>query len=108
MGSGSGETVNAMDASTNNPSDDITSNATLAESTSAWAFKAKGSDGAIIQESYENFSVVPTDATIIAKGSTPTDSARVVVTYGVSISSTQAAGTYTGKVTYTLSHPASE
>lgn len=103
VGAGEGKTVDVLDSSTGNDDHDIATNAELTGS--AWAFKAKGENTANIQSTYENWSVIPTTAQIIAQGNSATDSAKVVVTYGVSISDTQPAGTYTGKVKYTLSHP---
>ena len=105
VGAGTGTSVAHMDASTE-ADDDIATGTTLDGSVSAWAFKVAGANGATVQGSYDSFSEVPTTAAVIAKGTTTTTTATVTATYGVGISATQEAGTYTGKVTYTLAHPA--
>ena len=75
-------------------------------STSAWAFKAAGTG---VETTYsESFASIPDTATKIAGGESPVSENSVDITYGVSVSNEQAADTYTGKVTYTLSHPASD
>ncbi|MBR0467881.1 hypothetical protein IJJ53_03185 [Candidatus Saccharibacteria bacterium] len=102
--------VTKMDASTNTDSDDIATGTTLDGSVSNWAFKVAkgGSDAAniTVTEGYTNFSAVPASATKIAQGTSTAGNSTIAATYGVGISSTQSAGTYTGKVTYTLVHPA--
>lgn len=102
--------VTKMDASTNVDSDDIATGTTLDGSVSNWAFKvAKGGDDVAnitITEGYTNFSAVPSSATKIAQGTSTAGKSTVAATYGVGISSTQSAGNYTGKMTYTLVHPA--
>lgn len=102
--------VTKMDASTNNDSDDIATGTTLDGSVSNWAFKiAKGGSDAAnttITTGYDAYSAVPSSATKIAQGTSTAGNATISTTYGVGISSTQSAGTYTGKVTYTLAHPA--
>lgn len=103
--------VTKMDASTNTDSDDIATGTTLDGSVSNWAFKiAKGGDDAAnitITTGYTDFSAIPSGATKIAQGTSTAGKSTITATYGVGISSTQSAGTYTGKVTYTLVHPAS-
>ncbi|MBQ3263781.1 hypothetical protein IJH06_01580 [Candidatus Saccharibacteria bacterium] len=103
--------VTKMDASTNVDSDDIATGTTLDGSVSNWAFKiAKGGSDAsniTITTGYDNFSAVPSASTKIAQGTSTSGNSTIAATYGVGISATQSAGTYTGKVTYTLAHPAS-
>lgn len=70
--------------------------------TSNWAFKAAGSTNATIAEGYTGFKAIPATATQIAGATKTVSGETVTITYGVSISKLQAAGTYTGKVTYTL------
>ena len=90
-------------------SDDFNTGTTLDGTVSAWAFKlAAGTGdhaGASIVSGYTDFSVVPTAATKVASGTTSAGTQTVTATYGVGISPTQNAGTYTGKVAYTLVHP---
>ena len=105
VGAGTGTTVAHMDASTG-ADDDIATGTTLDGTVSDWAFKVSGANGATIQGSYDGYSEVPTTAAVIAKGTTTTTTATVTAAYGVGISPTQEAGTYTGKVAYTLAHPA--
>ncbi len=102
--------VTKMDASTNKDADDIATGTTLDGSVSNWAFKiAKGGSDAsniTVTTGYDNFSAVPAASTKIAKGTSTAGNSTITATYGVGISATQSAGTYTGKVTYTLAHPA--
>ena len=102
--------VTKMDASTNTDSDDIATGTTLDGTVSNWAFKvAKGGDDAAnitVTEGYTNFSAIPSSATKIAQGTSTAGKSTITATYGVGISSTQSAGDYTGKVQYTLAHPA--
>ena len=104
--------VTKMDASTNKDADDIATGTTLDGSVSNWAFKvAKGGDDAskvTLTTGYDQFSAVPSSSQKIATGTSTAGKATVSATYGVGISATQSAGTYTGKVTYTLAHPATK
>ncbi len=103
--------VTKMDASTDKDADDISTGTTLDGSVSNWAFKiAKGGTDAgniTITTGYDSFSAVPSAATKIAQGTSTAGNSTITATYGVGISATQSAGTYTGKVQYTLAHPAS-
>ncbi len=103
--------ITKMDASTNVDADDIATGVTLDGSVSNWAFKvAKGGTDAgniTITSGYTDFSAVPANSTKIATGTSTAGNSTITATYGVGISSTQSAGTYTGKVQYTLAHPAS-
>lgn len=108
VGAGTGTSVAHMDASTE-ADDDIPTGTTLDGTVSGWAFKVAGNAGSAVQGSYDNYSEVPTTAVVVAKNAASaatTTTATVTASYGVSISPTQEAGTYTGKVTYTLAHPA--
>ena len=103
--------VAKMDASTNVDGDDIaTADGTPTGSASSWAFKiAKGGtdQGNItITTGYDGFKAVPTASTKIATGTSTAGNSTITATYGVGISATQSAGVYTGRVTYTLAHPA--
>ena len=102
--------ITKMDASTNVDSDDIATGTTLNGSVSNWAFKiAKGGSDAgniTITTGYDNFSAIPAASTKIAQGTSTAGNSTITATYGVGISATQSAGNYTGKVTYTLAHPA--
>ncbi len=102
--------VTKMDASTNVDADDIATGTTLDGSVSNWAFKvAKGgtdASAATVTTGYTNFSAVPSSSTKIVTGSSTAGNVTVTATYGVGISATQSAGDYTGKVQYTLAHPA--
>ncbi len=102
--------ITKMDASTNTDSDDIATGTTLDGSVSNWAFKvAKGgtdSSNVTLTTGYDAFSAIPSASTKIATGTSTAGNATITATYGVGVSSTQSAGTYTGKVQYTLSHPA--
>ncbi len=103
--------VNYMKASTNKTTDDIaTADGTPSgsASTSSWAFSlAAGGDNApTITTGYTGFKAVPATSQKVATGTSTYGDSTVTATYGVGISETQSAGTYTGKVQYTLTHPA--
>ncbi len=86
-------------------------NGTLDGTTSNWAFKISSNDARVkIDGGYNDYSQIPTAPTTVASGSgTVTAGAATVQTYyGVSASKTQTAGTYTGKVEYTLTSLATE
>ena len=80
---------------------------------SYWAMKLEAVSGVTpptILNSFDNYHVIPSSYTQIAKQETatgsPTDAGASVQTkYKVNVSTTQAAGTYTGKVKYTMVHP---
>ena len=70
---------------------------------SNWAMQATGDT---VTSAYKSkFGVIPGEDTAIAESTNATSESTVDITYGVSISKDQPAGTYTGKVTYTLVHP---
>lgn len=70
---------------------------------SNWAVQATGDT---VTSAYKGkFGVIPGEDTPIAESTNATSGSTVDITYGVSISNDQPAGTYTGKVTYTLVYP---
>lgn len=79
---------------------------------SAWAMKvtAVGADLPTIENGFGSYSAVPATYTKVASKAGATDStngASVQTTYAIYVSPSQAAGTYTGQVKYSLVHPAS-
>ena len=86
--------------------------------TSNWAMKLETSSSATypisLDNGYGSYSTVPDTYTKVAHRNSSTDvgtsatGAELTTTYAAYISSTQVADTYTGKVKYTLVHPASE
>ena len=104
VGASEGDSKTAMKGEKEGNS--IPTGTTIDGTTSAWAFKATGTG---VETTYsEAFAAVPDVATKIAGGASPVSKNSVSITYGVSVSDKQAADTYTGKVTYTLSHPAGD
>ena len=99
QGDGTGDDKTTMVDAANHT---IPTGTSLDGSASNWAFKAAGTG---VLGGYTDFAQVPTEATAIAESATPTSAQSVNITYGVSVDATQAAGTYTGKVTYTLVNP---
>ncbi len=101
-----------MDASTNVSEDDIQTGTTLDGTVSDWAvqFDKGGTDASHtnVLYGYNTFAVIPDSTTVVATGSSTAGNATVTATYGIGISPTQSAGTYTGKVLYTLAHPITE
>ena len=67
--------------------------------TSNWMFKVAGT-GTV--SGYQSWSAVPAAATPVASGSTAVSESQINTGYQVWVSATQEAGTYTGKVTYTV------
>ena len=88
---------------------------TLDGTTSNWAMKLSTDPNATypveIQNSYNNYKVVPTTYTLVAKRESSTDLGTAAIgsilttTYAASVSPTQVADTYIGKVRYILVHP---
>ncbi len=94
-----------------NTASKIATGTTLDGSVSNWAFKATTDDttNVTIQGTYDTtWAAIPGSATTIAKGTGAVENAPVQITYGVGISATQAADTYTGHVTYTVASPAND
>ena len=77
----------------------IATNKAFSDSVSGWAFKLTGGKAV---ETYQAWANVPTVETVVAKDSSTASAESLSVTYGVGINATQAAGTYSGEVTYTL------
>ena len=107
VGASDGSTKTDLVASEGLDGHNIATGTTFSGTTSAWAFKFE-STGGTVQGSCGEFSAIPGTATVVAQANDATADDTVNVTYGAYISADQPAGTYTGKVTYTLSHPAGE
>lgn len=110
IGAGAGKTVDLMDASTGED-DDLASGTTFTGKAGMWAFKVgKGTNASAlnIQSNYDSYKAVPTASTKVITSSAATDVATGEFTtgYKVYIGTETPAGTYIGKVTYTLTHPA--
>ena len=96
---------------------DITTGTATSGNDSKWAMKLSVVSSPTptypitIQNSFDSFHQVPDDYTLVAKRTGGTDTgtnaegSTLKTTYQVYISSEQPAGTYTGKVKYTLVHP---
>ena len=94
----------------------ISTNTSTSGNTSAWSMKlaaVSGTTTATIENGYSNYHTVPDDYTKVAtlntitNPGTSTTGSSISTTYQAYISPTQPAGTYTGKVKYTLVHPSS-
>lgn len=103
VGSGADATDKTAMNATGSGTDIATGTATSG-STSNWAMKVAGT-GAV--ENFANFAAIPSSATDVASGSGSVSGGTITTTYQVFISATQQADTYTGQVTYTLTHPSS-
>ena len=96
------------------PLKDIVTGTATSGSTSNWAMKLQsvsGQTSPTITASYTNYNNVPSTQTKVATLTTATSGnsgVSVQSTYAAFISGTQPAGTYNGKVKYTMVHPASE
>lgn len=79
---------------------------TLDGSTSNWAFRIEATGGAQIEDSYNKYAQIPSSLTSIAKngGAEANADGTIQAYYGVSASAEQTPGTYTGRVTYTLTN----
>ena len=87
-------------------------------STSNWAMKLATNSGATypitLDNSFSSYSAVPASYTKVAHRDSGTDigtgatGASLTTTYAAFVSQTQPAGTYSGKVIYTLVHPSNE
>lgn len=95
---------------------DIPTGTATSGNTSTWAMKlaqVSGTTPATIENGYDAYNIVPDSYTKVATLNIVTDPAStssptgssVSTTYSVYISPTQPAGTYVGKVKYTLVHP---
>lgn len=102
VGSGADTTAKTAMNATGSGTDIATGTASSG-TTSNWAMKVTGTGAT----GFTSFAAVPSSATDVAKQTTSVSGATLTTTYQVFISPTQQADTYTGKVTYTLTHPAS-
>lgn len=89
----------------------IPTGTTFDGNTSNWAFKVdnEGIADVNIQGDFGSWSAIPSTAdTIVAKSgkAVANNEHTVLISYKVSANATQGADTYTGKVTYTIAHPA--
>lgn len=105
---GDGTTVSTVLAGAGNGSGaatNIATGTTFGGENSAWAMQVVG-NGVTIQGGFDsaNFHVVPGETTLVAEGNGSAAGA-FTMSYKVYISDTQAADTYTGHVTYTLTNP---
>ena len=101
VGSGADATVKTAMNATGSGTDIATGTATSG-ATSNWAMKVTGTGAT----GFTSFAAIPASATDVAKQTTTVSGGTLTTVYQVFISATQQADTYTGKVTYTLSHPA--
>ena len=101
VGSGADASNKTVMNATGDGTDIATGTATSGD-TSNWAMKVTGTGAS----GFTTFAEVPSSATDVATGSGSTATATISTTYQVFVSATQQADTYTGQVTYTLSHPA--
>lgn len=114
VGSSDGGTLNALKATGEGTAIVSTDPATnLAQTdgsaqTSDWGFKFTKGGQTALEEGFDDWKAVPATSQKVASGSALDGTDSVSVTYGVAIGSSQEADTYTGKVTYTLSQPASD
>ncbi|MBR2725323.1 hypothetical protein IKE97_01595 [Candidatus Saccharibacteria bacterium] len=72
---------------------------------SNWAFKVAGTTGIDVVSTYSSYAAVPGTATKVASGAGAVSEGTLYTGYQVYVSPSQQADTYTGKVTYTVTHP---
>ena len=84
---------------------DIVTGTATSGTTSNWAMKVEGASGLTIQNGFSAFRAVPGTAEVVTTGN-GTKSGAFTASYQVYIGTNQAADTYTGHVTYTLTNPA--
>ena len=78
----------------------ISTGATFSGNDSAWGMKLAGSG---VESGYSsNYVVIPATSTKVAGGNGAVSENLIYTGYKVYVSATQASGTYTGKVTYTV------
>ena len=96
------------------PQNDIATGTATSGNTSNWAMKltaVAGTTKPTITTGFDDYHVVPDTFTKVAtfdSVTAPTVGASIETTYAVYVSGSQPADTYTGKVKYTMVHPASE
>ena len=99
VGSSNGSPVTSM--ATSGTGTPIVTGTATSGATSNWMFKVAGA-GVTANEGYANWSAVPATATKVATGGGAISEGQINTGYQVWVSATQEAGTYTGKVTYTV------
>ena len=102
VGSGADATTKTAMNATGSGTDIATGTATSG-ATSHWALKVTGTGAT----GFTSVAAVPSSATDVANGTGAVGGGSLTTTYRVFVSATQQADTYTGQVTYTLSHPKS-
>lgn len=75
---------------------------------SSWKMKITSPVDATIEAGFSDYTGVPATFTKVAAYTTNTTGGSITPKYQITTGSSQPAGTYTGKVKYTLVHPASE
>ena len=73
---------------------------------SSWKMKITAVTNATVEGSYGSFQNIPSTYAKVASYNTSTTEGTITPSYQINISNTQIADTYTGKVKYTLVHPA--
>ena len=86
--------------------DPIATGTTFSGEASAWAMKITATGTTGYQDTFNDWHKVPTTETDVLKDNSAANGVTVQATYGVYISGSQKAGTYTGSVLYTLGSPA--
>ena len=99
---GDGAATNKTQMKATGSGTNIATGTATSGATSNWAFKVTGTKAS----GYTTFKAVPSSATLVATNAGSSSSESITATYQVWISATQQADTYTGKVKYTLVHPA--
>ncbi|MBR3122226.1 hypothetical protein IKF12_02055 [Candidatus Saccharibacteria bacterium] len=103
VGASTGTPVTSMAASGSGTP--IVTGTATSGATSNWAFKVAGTTGVDVVSTYTNYAAVPATATKVAGGNGAVSEGTIYTGYQVWVSATQQADTYTGKVTYTITHP---
>ena len=104
---GAGEATDKTEMKAGDDGTNIVTGKATSGANSNWAFKVTGDKA---MTAYTSFAEIPSTAAKVAGDNSETNmtnGTNLTTTYQVWISATQEADTYTGKVTYTLSHPAS-
>ncbi len=99
VGSGADATNKHYMNASNGATNDIATGTATTGATSNWAMKVAGT-GAVTD--FTSFHAVPDTATKVASSNTPGSAVQINTGYQVFVSATQEAGTYEGKVTYTV------
>ncbi|MBQ6461589.1 hypothetical protein IJJ36_04170 [Candidatus Saccharibacteria bacterium] len=82
----------------------IATGTTFSGGTSYWGFKLASSASLVtVASDFASYHAIPSTATKVASASGATSGSLITPSYKVWVSATQAAGSYVGKVTYTLS-----